>query len=338
MSQLAFDNWSTGFNLAWELDFWGRFRRAILGAEAQLDRSVEDYDAALVTLLADVATNYVQMRATEQQIKWTAENVKLQKDASDTTHDKVLAGVANITDVDDNQLLAQLRATEAQIPLLQIGPEAGRESHLYLAGHAAAGLAGTRWQQGYPDPQSRDRSGGSGAVAPAAPRRAGVRSATWPRRPNKSASPRRLCIPAISISGNLGYSAAQFGDLFSARAFNGSVGPSFQWNVLNYGRLVNNVRFQDARFRELVASYQQTVLLASEEVENGIISYLRSQQEAQFLAQSVKASKLAAGHLDDAVPGRSARRRFQTAWPLSNKTWSCVRTRWPGPAVRSRWA
>ena len=67
-----------GFNLAWELDFWGRFRRSVLAAEAQLDYSVEDYDAVLVTLLGDVATNYIQMRQTQEQIELARHNVKLQ--------------------------------------------------------------------------------------------------------------------------------------------------------------------------------------------------------------------------------------------------------------------
>ena len=100
--------------------------------------------------------------------------------------------------------------------------------------------------------------------------------------------------PAIAISGKLGYQAAQFPDLLSSRAFNGSAGPSFQWNLLNYGRLANNVWLQDAVFRELVVVYQQTVLLASEEVENGLISFLRSQQRVQLLDKSVTAARAAA--------------------------------------------
>ena len=65
----VFDQWSFGFNLAWELDFWGRFRRAVLASEVQLDASAASYDDVLVTLLGDIATNYVQMRVYEQQIE-----------------------------------------------------------------------------------------------------------------------------------------------------------------------------------------------------------------------------------------------------------------------------
>ena len=84
--------------------------------------------------------------------------------------------------------------------------------------------------------------------------------------------------PAFYINGSLGYPAQNFPDLFSSTAFNGSVGPSFQWNLLNYGRIVNNVRFQDAKFQELAVTYQQTVLQAGQEVEDGLVTFLRSQR------------------------------------------------------------
>lgn len=296
VNQLAFDNWSTGFNLAWELDFWGRFRRAILGAEAQLDRSVEDYDAVSVTLLGDVATYYIQMRVAEQQIKWTKENVKIQKGSSDAIHEKVLAGALNMTDIDDNQLLAQLRSTEAQIPLLQIFQRQAANRICILLGMP---------------PEALEKRVGSKDIPMLKPDIAVVIPAQLlQRRPDVRRAEREVAAqaqqigiaqaalyPAISISGTMGYSAAQFGDLFSNKAFNGSVGPSFQWNVLNYGRLVNNVGFQDAKFQEIVVTYQQTVLQAGEEVENGIISFLHSQERAQFLGQSVEASKMAADTL-----------------------------------------
>src|SRR6185295_6556979 len=73
-----FDQWDYGFNLNWELDFWGRFRRAIESQSDLLDASVADYDAALITLLSDVANDYAQMRTFEQRIAFAKENVKIQ--------------------------------------------------------------------------------------------------------------------------------------------------------------------------------------------------------------------------------------------------------------------
>ena len=81
--------------------------------------------------------------------------------------------------------------------------------------------------------------------------------------------------------------------MITSKGLTCAAGPSFQWNVLNYGRIANNVKLQDARFRELVALYQNTVLQADLEVENGIVSFLQAQQRASDLRESVDQSWLA---------------------------------------------
>jgi outer membrane protein TolC len=99
--------------------------------------------------------------------------------------------------------------------------------------------------------------------------------------------------PHISLVGTLGYSAEHLNHLIRPTAFEGSFGPSFQWNVLNYGRILNNVRAQDAQFQALVAGYQNTVLTAGQEVENGLATFLESQAQVIDLALSVKAAEKA---------------------------------------------
>jgi NodT family efflux transporter outer membrane factor (OMF) lipoprotein len=94
--------------------------------------------------------------------------------------------------------------------------------------------------------------------------------------------------PAFFINGTIGYEAKDLGKLFEAKSLTGQIGPSFQWNILNYGRILNNVRLQEVRTQELVADYQQKVLLAAQEVENGIVTYLRSREQARYLADSVE--------------------------------------------------
>src|SRR5262249_6662845 len=95
-----FQQWDLGFNLAWELDFWGRFRRAIESADDSLDASVEDYDGVLVTLLGDVATNYAQMRTTEQRIKYARANVALQEKSKRAVQARVEAKIVDRTSLD----------------------------------------------------------------------------------------------------------------------------------------------------------------------------------------------------------------------------------------------
>jgi len=97
--------------------------------------------------------------------------------------------------------------------------------------------------------------------------------------------------PAFFITGSLGYEAKDLGNLFTSKSFTGQIGPAFQWDILNYGRILNNVRFQDFKTQELVGAYQQKVLSAAQEVENGIDTFLQSRVEAAHLAASVKAAE-----------------------------------------------
>ena len=245
----------------------------------------------LVTLLGDVAVNYVQMRVFEQQIAWVGENVRLQKEALETAQAKLDAGLTG--DLDTQQGQGNLAQTEAQLPLLEIGRRQAANRLCVLLGMPPTAL------------QERV---GSGSIPQARTDLTVLMPASLlARRPDVRRAERLVAAqaeqvgiaeadlyPAMTISGDLGYSASRFADLFSSRAFNGSVGPSFQWNLLNYGRILGNIRWQDVRLQELVVAYQQTVLLAAEEVENGLVSYLRSQQRVQSLQTSVNALQQAA--------------------------------------------
>jgi outer membrane protein TolC len=99
--------------------------------------------------------------------------------------------------------------------------------------------------------------------------------------------------PAFFINGTIGYAAQNLSQLFESRSLSGAIGPAFQWNILNYGRILNNVRYQDFKTQELVGVYQQKVLAATREVENGIVTYLRSRDQARDLAVSVQQARRA---------------------------------------------
>lgn len=282
------DSWSGGFTMQWELDFWGRFRRAITAAEANLDASVDNYDYVMVTMLGDIATNYVTVRTTQQQIKLSQANVVLQRGVAEWVQKRVKAGYKQ-GQLDLEQAVATLRATEASIPRLEINQQQAENALCVLLGIPTIDLQKTL---------------GEGPI-PVSPVNAivGIPADLLRRRPdvlqaerNAAAQAEQIGIaksdlyPAFYINGSLGYTASNFPDLFRNSAFNGSVGPSFQWNILNYGRIANNVRYQDAYFKELVTTYQNKVLTANKEVENGMATYLRSQEQAKLLDESVTAS------------------------------------------------
>src|SRR5262249_46076131 len=113
-----FSNWSYGFNVAWEVDFWGRFRRAIESERDKLDASVENHDDVLVTLVSDVAANYVRYRTVEQQLAYTRANVKLQSEILTIATARFKGGKTSALDA--NQAQSNLSATELLVPQLEI--------------------------------------------------------------------------------------------------------------------------------------------------------------------------------------------------------------------------
>jgi NodT family efflux transporter outer membrane factor (OMF) lipoprotein len=288
----SFGQFALGFNLAWELDVWGRLRRIVESDVATLDATIEDYDAVLVTLLGDVATDYAQIRTIEQRIKYAKQNVELQTETLTIVEGKFKAGAAGLTSLDVDQARSTLGQTQAQIPELEI--------QLRQTTNALCVLLGV-------PPEDLRTKLGEGGIPTAAPEVAvGIPADLLRRRPDVRRAERQAAsqsarigvaeaelYPHFSLDGMLGLSAAGLGSLFTPPAMTGTIGGSFTWNVLNYGRIRNNVRLQDARFQELIAAYQQQVLTASQEVEDGLVQFLKAQERAKLQATSVEAAERA---------------------------------------------
>jgi NodT family efflux transporter outer membrane factor (OMF) lipoprotein len=280
-----YGQWDLGFNLSWELDFWGRFRRAVEADSASLDASVENYDDVLVTLLGQVATTYTQMRITQQRIKYARENVELQRQTLGIVEARFQRGTT--TKLDVAQARSTLEQTEASIPELEISLRQFNNQLCTLLG--------------IPPEQLQPRLG-PGPI-PTAPVEVavGIPADLLRRRPDIRRAERQAAsqsaeigvaeaefYPHIAINGTWEYSAEFFKNLWTPRALAGNIGPTFTWNILNYGRILNNVRLQDAKFQELVASYQNTVLSAAQDVENGLVTFLQAQRRTKYQAASVK--------------------------------------------------
>jgi outer membrane protein TolC len=95
--------------------------------------------------------------------------------------------------------------------------------------------------------------------------------------------------PHIAITGTIGVQAEQLNQLFESSSLVGAIGPGIRWNILNYGRIKNNVRAQDARFQQAIINYRDTVLRANEEVENGIVNFLQEQDRVKCLDKTARA-------------------------------------------------
>ena len=293
---LAFSNWFDGFNLSWELDLWGRIRRNIESNNASLDASVEDYDAALVTLLADVATNYVQYRIAQQRIKIARDNVRIQEGVLALAEEKFRVGTTTRLDVE--QARTVLEQTRSTIPSLQIalGRPTTRSARCSACRHATwsrssapgPSWAATRCRTRRPgSPRAFRRTCFAGAPTSAAP------SDRWRPSALRSEWPRPPCTPPSPSTASSVGMPQDFSKFFETKSFIGAVFPSFSWNILNYGRIKNNVRLQEAKTQELIATYQNTVLTAGREVQTPLRGFLRSREQAEDLDRSVKAATAA---------------------------------------------
>ena len=283
-----------GAQAAWEIDIWGKLRRAIESADGAFLASVASYDDVLVTLVGDVATAYVQIRTTERQIAIAQDNITRQRTALKIAQAKFQYGTATRRDV--YQAENVLGATEATIPQLTM--------QLAQAKNALSVLLGM-------PPAPLDDLLAGPADIPTAPEQitVGIPAELLRRRPDvrraelqAAAQSAQIGVakadlfPTFSLIGNVGTLATDIspnslGDVFTRRSLHYSVGPAIQWNVLNYGQITNNVRMQDAKFQELLIDYQNTVLKAQKEVEDGIATFIYSREQAAFLEQSVVAAE-----------------------------------------------
>lgn len=286
-----FDDNAVGGNLSWELDFWGRFRRGIEAANADLDASIENYDDALVILIGEVASTYVELRVFQQRLRYVADNIVIQTELAKQADQRFEGGAGR--KIDTGQMRSNLRDTMALKEQYEIGLRQANNRLCVLLGMPVRDLV----------PEL-----GPGDIPIAPPEVAvGMPADLLRRRPDLRRAERLVAAqsarigiavsnlyPRISLIGALGYEAQNFGDLFSSKSFIGSIGPSLRWDILNYGRLLNGIRLQDALFQTAAVDYQNAVLTAGREVEDGLVFFLRSQSQTRQLAESAAEAKIAA--------------------------------------------
>ncbi len=291
-----YPDWNVGLNMSWELDFWGRFRRAIESANANLDGSVENYDDALVTLLADVATNYVQFRVAQQRIRIARDNVRIQVGVLALADERFKVGTATRLDVE--QARTVLEQTRSTIPAFQITLGQANDTLCTLLGIPPRNLE--------PDLGPGPELGSNPMPNTPVWVAAGIPADLLRQRPDVRSAERQVAVqsaqigvaeadlyPTFAVNGTIGFESADLSKLFESRSFVGTIMPTFRWNILNYGRILNNVRLQEARTNEFIAAYQNRVLSAAREVQTALRGFLRSQEQAADLARSVTAAAAA---------------------------------------------
>jgi len=298
----SFWQYNVGFDAAWELDVWGKYRRAIESGVANLETSIASYDDVLVSLNAEVARTYVLLRTFEERLEIARQNVKIQGRSLEIAEIRFNAGA--VTELDVVQAKSLLRDTEASIPRF--------EANIRQAQNALAILLGKL-------PGEVDGMISSNRTIPEVPpevvvdipaelmrRRPDIRLAEYQiatQTPLIGVSKAEL-FPAFQLFGSIGLassnarntkaggpSGSSFSDLFESDSLEFFGGPSFTWNLFNYGRIKNQVRSEDALLQQLIVNYEDTVLRAHQEVEDSLVGFLGRQQEASYLLDSVKASQ-----------------------------------------------
>jgi NodT family efflux transporter outer membrane factor (OMF) lipoprotein len=288
----SFDEFLLGFDVAWELDLWGKFRRGIESSDAELLAAVADYDDVLVSLLAEVAANYIAIRTSQEGLAVARSNAEIQRRSFGIATDRAEHGA--VTDVDPAQAGTLLYATEAQIPTFEA-----------LIDQQAATLSALL---GVSPRRVEEIVGDAPTPIPLPPEQitVGLPADLLRRRPDVRRSERLLAaqsaqigiakadlLPHLSLVGSIGLDATDAAKFFEGRSFEAFGGPTFSWAILNYGRITNNVRVQDARYQALVNDYTATVLNAQADVESALAAHRGSILRTASLRQSVASAQRA---------------------------------------------
>jgi NodT family efflux transporter outer membrane factor (OMF) lipoprotein len=287
----SFNNYSLGFNLDWEVDFWGRFKRQVESASALLDASVANYDGVLVSLVSQVAQTYILIRTFQDRIEVNRKNIKLQAESLRITRAKFDAG--EVSELDADQAESLLNNTKASVSTLEISLQQLKNSLAILLGKP---------------PQDYNYLLGDNGRIPLPPAEIalGMPQNILRQRPDIRRAERQLAAqsaqigyavtelyPHFSIGGAIGTSALNTGDLFDSESQTWNLYGLFEWNIFNYGRLKSNVRLQDALFQQLLVDYLNTVLQAQGETENAIVAYIKSHEQLLSYKLAADASQRA---------------------------------------------
>ena len=265
---VAFDLFSLGFDSSWEIDLFGKIRRQIEVSEAELEAMQDNYQDVRLTLLTDVASNYVRVRVLQQQLQIAQHNLKLQEETSELIEKLQKSGKVSTLDV--AQAKALRYATMSEVPEL--------EQQLQLAFNQLSILLGEapgpemRACIGYGPIPSPPKLGALGIPADLVRRRPDIRRAEQ----EVVASSARIGVatadlyPQLSLLGALSVDSQKVSSLFTSESLTYAVGPSFRWNILNFWRVTSSIRAYEAQYEQAIARYRSVVLNAVREVEDGL--------------------------------------------------------------------
>jgi len=277
--------YQAGFDASWELDVFGGKRRALEAATADWEGAIEARNDAMVSLLAEMGRNYVELRGTQQRLRIAQRDLGLQEEAVELTRARLQGGVA--TELDVTRAAALLAGLRAAIPPLETAERAAMYGLAVLLG-------------GPPGDLVIELS--APAALPPIPVEVpiGLPSDLLRRRPDVRRAERQLAaetarigvaksdwFPKISLTGDVGQESVTVSKWFEPGSRFWSIGPSLQWKALDFGRVRAEVGAQTAVQEAALATYQKAALVSLQEAENAIVAYAQEQGRRRALADAV---------------------------------------------------
>lgn len=308
---------SISFDMGWEMDIWGKYARGIEVSEAGLYASIASYDEILVRIIAEVARNYVNYQTAQERIKYAQRNISIQEKIVEIT--KVQFNSGNVSGLDMYQARTQLYTTKSVLPSLELSKIKSINAIAILLGVLPQEVEdiletkSTTKQEpaknifeaskvrllkhnynttSYIPMIALDKS--IDVDADLIRRRPDIRVAELQTKAQNAriGAAQADLYPHFSLFGSIGYNnqSASGVHLSPSDAISITAGPSFSWNIFQYGRIKNQVRLQDALFQESLVNYNKTVLLAVQEVSNALNSYTLTKEQLVLNAQAIEAT------------------------------------------------
>jgi len=283
--------YAAGFDAGWELDVFGGVRRSIEAAQAKLEATQADLHHVLVSLLAEVALNYVEVRTFQARLLSANENIKTQQETYDLNQSRYEAGI--IDELAVQQALYNLERSRSQIPTLETGLEAAKNRLAVLLGQKPGTL-------------HQELSETKPIPVPPMTVAVGVPAETLRNRPDIQRAERNLAAqtaligvatadlyPKFQLFGTIGLESLSGRDFFEWASRKWSIGPGVSWNIFDGGAIRQNIKVQTARQEQALIQYESTVLNAQEEVENVLVAFAKEQRRRESLSRATDAARKA---------------------------------------------
>jgi NodT family efflux transporter outer membrane factor (OMF) lipoprotein len=285
------DFYSAGFDASWELDLFGGTRRLVEASNADLQASREDLRDVIVSLLAEVALNYAEVRSYQARIDVAAKNLNIQDETYQLAKLRYQAGLTN--EIAVHQAKYNLENTGSNIPTLRVGLEGAMNRLAVLMGDNP-GAVHAELMEHKPIPVSQPEL----AV--------GIPAGVLQQRPDIRRAERQLAAqtarigvataemyPKINLTGSIGFESLTFDNLVAAGSKTYSFGPRITWPVFKAGSIRSNIEVQSALQEQSLMQYETAVIKALEEVENALVAYMEEQNRRQSLSDAKRAASQA---------------------------------------------